>query len=150
MNKAWIFWSSSRVFLSSLLLPSLSNKGTTHLQRPRQRVAEVLDDLVDADAAHCPHRQRPHERVRVLRVLDERVDGHDREVGLRLGVVDQVEVDQLLELEVVGLRAVGDVGEEHRDVLADSHRRDDLLDGLLGAGAVRGAEVLFQLGDLAC
>eukprot|EP00964_Phaeocystis_antarctica_P140756 scaffold105646_cov63-Phaeocystis_antarctica.AAC.1 len=39
------------------------------LQALAQRLAQVLDDLVDADAAHRAHRERADERVGVLRVL---------------------------------------------------------------------------------
>ena len=35
--------------------------------------------------------------------LDKRVDGHDCEVRLRLCVIDEVQVDELLELKVIGL-----------------------------------------------
>lgn len=44
--------------------------------------------------------------------LDEGVDGHDGHVGLALGVVHQVEVDQLLQLQVVRLHAVHHVREQ--------------------------------------
>ena len=43
--------------------------------------------------------------------LDKRVDGHDGHVGLALGVVHQVEVDELLELQIIRLHAVDDVRE---------------------------------------
>ena len=60
-----------------------------------KRLAQVLHNLVDADAAHGAHREGADERVRVLRVLDERVDRQDGQIGLRLGVVDEVKVDEL-------------------------------------------------------
>lgn len=58
--------------------------------------------------------------------LNERVDGHDGHIGLRLGVVHQVQIDQLLQLEVVRLHAVDDVREERGNVLANRHAGDDL------------------------
>ena len=82
--------------------------------------------------------------------LDKRVDREDREVGLRLRVVDQVEVDELLELDVDRLDAVDDVSEEHRDVLADGHRGDHLLHRILLLLHLRVAQLLAQLMDLAC
>ena len=44
--------------------------------------------------------------------LDEGVDGHDGHVRLTLGVVHEVEIDELLQLQVVGLHAVDDVREQ--------------------------------------
>lgn len=41
--------------------------------------------------------------------LHEAVDSHDGHVRLALGVVHQVEIDQLLELQVIGLHAVNHV-----------------------------------------
>jgi hypothetical protein len=58
--------------------------------------------------------------------LDERVDGHNRHVRLRLGVVHQVQVDQLLQLQIVGLHAVDHVREQGRHVLAHRHAGNDL------------------------
>ena len=81
--------------------------------------------------------------------LDERVDGHDRQVGLRLGVVDEVQVDQLLQLQVLRLHVVHDRGEEHGDVLAHGHGRDHLLHGLLLLGPVQAGQLLLELMDLA-
>jgi len=82
------------------------------LQTLAQRVAQVLGDLVDADAAHSSDRQSSDQGIGVLAVLDESVDRHDGHVRLRLGVVHQVEVDELLELQVVCLHAVDHVGKE--------------------------------------
>ena len=59
--------------------------------------------------------------------LYEGVDRKNREVGLALGVVDQIQVDQLLQLDVLGLDTVHNVGEEHGHVLAHSHRSNDFF-----------------------
>jgi hypothetical protein len=56
--------------------------------------------------------------------LDEGVDGHDGEVRLCFGVVDAVQVHELLQLQVVRLHAVHHVREESRHVLAHRHGRD--------------------------
>jgi hypothetical protein len=121
-----------------------------HLEALAQRLAEVLGDLVHADAAHRADGERADERVRILRVFHKRVDGEDGEVGLALGVVDEVEVDELLQLDRRSLDAVDHVGEEHRDVLADRHRRDDLFDRLLLLVGLRVGQLLLELVDLAC
>jgi hypothetical protein len=47
----------------------------------------------------------------IVGVPDEGVYCHQRQVGLALGVVDQVQVDQLLQLQVFRLDAVDHVGE---------------------------------------
>lgn len=44
--------------------------------------------------------------------LHKGVDGHDGHVGLTLGIVHQVQVHQLLQLQVVRLHTVHHVGEE--------------------------------------
>ncbi len=90
----------------------LAHVGVLVLEALPQRLAEVLGYLLYADAAHRAHCERADERVRVLAVAHERVHRHDGHVRLRLRVVHQVEVDQLLELEVVRLHAVHHVREE--------------------------------------
>ena len=42
--------------------------------------------------------------------LDERVDGHDGQLGLSLGIVHQVQIHQLLQLQIIRLNAVDDIG----------------------------------------
>ena len=44
--------------------------------------------------------------------LGKGVDGKDGQVGLGLGVVHEVKVDQFLQLQVVGLHAVHHVGKQ--------------------------------------
>ena len=82
--------------------------------------------------------------------LYEGVDRKNREVGLALGVVDQVEVHELLQLDVPRLDAVEHVGEQHRDVLTHGHRGDDLLDRLLLLLHLGVGQLLLELADLAC
>lgn len=81
-----------------------------------QRAREVVDDLFDADATHRADGERADERVLVVRVFDERVDGEDDEVGLRFGVVNEIEIDELLLLDVLGLHVFEDVGEKAADI----------------------------------
>lgn len=81
--------------------------------------------------------------------LHERVDSHDGHVGLGLCVVHQVQIDELLELQVVGLHTVDDIWEERRDVFADRHACDDLLYRLLLLFFLVIVELGLQLEDLA-
>jgi len=74
--------------------------------------------------------------------LYEGVDRKNREVGLALGVVDQIQVDQLLQLDVLGLDTVHNVGEEHGHVLAHSHRSNDFFHRFLLLLHLRVAELL--------
>lgn len=38
---------------------------------------------------------------RIVGVLDEGIDGHQGEVGLGLGIVDQIQVHKLLQFQVI-------------------------------------------------
>lgn len=89
-----------------------------------QRACEVVDDLFDTDATHRADGECADERIVVVRVLDERVDGEDDEVGLRLGVVNEIEIDKLLLLDVFGLHVLENVGEKAADIFADSIREN--------------------------
>lgn len=60
--------------------------------------------------------------------FDESVYGEDYEFGLGFRVDLQVEVDEFLLFDIVGLHVLEDVWEETRDVLADRHTRDDSFD----------------------
>jgi hypothetical protein len=84
---------------------------------------------------------------RIVSILHEGVDCKHSKVGLRLGVVDEVEIHQLLQLQIVcgvdkyednlqfqckseieltGLDVVHNVREKRGDILAYSHVSDDL------------------------
>lgn len=58
--------------------------------------------------------------------LSKAVESEDGLIGTRLGVVDYVEVDELLELDARGLHVLDDVHEQHRYVLATCHGVDYL------------------------
>eukprot|EP00882_Tetradesmus_deserticola_P032877 GHRQ01037512.1.p2 GENE.GHRQ01037512.1~~GHRQ01037512.1.p2 ORF type:complete len:129 (+),score=4.43 GHRQ01037512.1:573-959(+) len=73
----------------------------------------------------------------VLCHLDECVDCHDSQIRLCLGIVDEVEVHQLLKLQVLRLHAVDDMGEQHGDVLAHCHRCNNFLHCFLFLWAVQ-------------
>ena len=53
--------------------------------------------------------------------LDKRVYCHDSQVRLRLGIIDEIEINQLLELHVVSLHAVDNIREERAHILAHCH-----------------------------
>jgi hypothetical protein len=99
-------------------------------KRPPKRLAEVLRDPIHADASHGPDREGPDERIRIVRVLHERVDGQQCQLRLALGVIDEIQVHQLLQFDVPRLDAVQHVREQARHVLPHGHGRDDLLHGV--------------------
>lgn len=68
--------------------------------------------------------------------LDKRVHGENDELGLRLGVVHEVEVHELFLLNVFGLHVFEHVWEERGHVLANGHVGDDALDRVLAPLAV--------------
>jgi hypothetical protein len=82
-----------------------------------ERVCEVVDDLLRTETTHCSDRESTDERVRIVRVLHKCVHGEDDELGLSLGVVHEVKVDELLLLEIVGLHVLEHVGEETANIL---------------------------------
>jgi len=106
--------------------------------------------------------------------LGEGVDSEYGEVGLRLGVVHEVEVDQFLELQVVSLHAVHHIGEQGAgetrsegnggllpsangkelgslpDVLSNGHACNNLLHCLLFPELVLPLEIGLQLGQFTC
>ena len=47
-----------------------------------------------------------------------------------LGVIDQIQVDKLLQLNISRLHTIQDICEQHRHVLSDCHASNDLLDGI--------------------
>lgn len=118
-------------------------------QGTTEGLAQVLGDSIDTDAPHGPHGEGADEGVGVAGILDEGVDGKEGELRLGLGVVDKVEVHEFLELDVPRLHAVEDVGEEHRNVLSDGHRGDDLLHGVDLGVAVGGVKLEAELVHLA-
>ncbi len=58
--------------------------------------------------------------------MDEGVDGKDGSLGLCLGVVHNVEIHELLQLQVGGADALHNVREQLRYILAHRHGSDDL------------------------
>lgn len=83
-----------------------------------QRIAQIVNYLLDAYAPHGPDSERADERVRVVRVFDEGVDGKNDEFGLGFGIIDEVEVDELFLFDVVGLHIFEHVREETADIYA--------------------------------
>lgn len=58
--------------------------------------------------------------------LHERVNSHNCHIRLALGVVHQIQINQLFKLKVVCLHAVDDIWEKGRNILADCHRGNHL------------------------
>mmetsp|Transcript_24348 Transcript_24348/g.39794 ORF Transcript_24348/g.39794 Transcript_24348/m.39794 type:complete len:217 (+) Transcript_24348:1452-2102(+) len=114
-------------------------------QGTAQRFAQVLRDTIDTDASHGSHRQCPNERVGIVGVLHKRVDGQQGQFGLRLGVVDQVQVHQLFEFNVSSLNAIENIRKEHGDVFSYGHVGDDLFDGIDLDMLFRGMELHSEL-----
>ena len=83
-----------------------------YLKALPERFTEVLGNLINTDTSHGPDSKSSDERVGVFAILRECVDSQDGQVWLRLGVVHQVEIDKLLQLEVVCLHAVHHVSKE--------------------------------------
>ena len=102
------------------------------LQGVFERLAEILSDPLNADAAHRSDCKCAHEWVlHIARILLERVDRHDGQVGLGLGIVDDVKIDKLLELNGLGGHAAHHMREQGAHIFADRHHRDNLLGSLL-------------------
>mmetsp|Transcript_22293 Transcript_22293/g.64803 ORF Transcript_22293/g.64803 Transcript_22293/m.64803 type:complete len:256 (-) Transcript_22293:46-813(-) len=112
-------------------------------------LAEVLSDPFHSDAAHGADGKGSDERVRVIGVLHECVHSQQCRFRLSLGIIDQVKVHKLLQLNVVRLDAVHHVREEGRHVLTHGHVRDDLLHRVHLFLAVRGVDLHPELVDLA-
>jgi len=130
--------------LSNAHSSSLSDIRVVITQGPSEGLAEVFDDAVDADAAHGADGESPNEGVGVVGVFAKGVDGEQGEVGVGLGIVDNIEVDEFLKFHIGGLNAVHNVGEEHGDVLADGHVGDDLLDGVAFFVLVLGLQLFAE------
>lgn len=93
-----------------------------------QWLTQILSDLIHPNASHRPHSQGSDEWVAVFTVLDKCVHCHDSHVGMRLGVVHQVEIHKLLEFQIVSLHTVDNIGKQSRHVLAHGHGGNDLLE----------------------
>ena len=128
---------------------SLPDVGVLIAEGAGERLAKVFRDAIDADAAHGPDGERADQGVGIVGILDEGVDGQEGELGLGLGVVDQIQVDQFFQFDVAGLDAVEDVGEEHGHIFADGHAGNDLLHGVDLGVAIGGMQLEAELVHLA-
>lgn len=114
---------------------SLPHIGVLVLEGLSQGFYEVLGDLADSDTAHSADSEGAEDRIPIFEgVLAEGVDSQNNEVWVGLGVVDNVQVDQLLEFQVFFLhvahnlvRGRGYRGEERGYVLSEGHCTDDHL-----------------------
>jgi len=77
--------------------------------------------------------------------LDERVHGEDDELRLCLCIVHEVEVDEFLLFQVLGLHILEDIGEKTGDILSDGHVGNDAFDCILTFVSVLAIQVCAQL-----
>ncbi|EEQ40082.1 hypothetical protein CLUG_04209 [Clavispora lusitaniae ATCC 42720] len=119
------------------------------VQRAPQRDLHVVHHLVHADTAHGPDGKRLDQRIGVLGVSDKRVDGQDTQLRVQLGVVHQVQVDQLLSLNVVRGDVFQHVGEKRRNVFAHGHGSDHTSDGVFALKLVSRHKPALELVRLA-
>lgn len=79
------------------------------------------DNDLDTDARHDTERQRADKLVAIAQILLESVDREQCEIGLLLGVAQQVDVHQLADLAVARDHVLHDVGKElgHVTTLGD-------------------------------
>lgn len=52
--------------------------------------------------------------------LNECIDSHDSQIWLTLGIVHEIKIDELLQLNVIGLHAIHDIREERTAILITS------------------------------
>ena len=78
----------------------------------------------------------------------EEVDAHDCVIWARAGVVDDVQVHELLDFQIRQLELLDDCLEQRRNVPPHSHIRDDFPDGLALYLVVQGIEVFEELAEL--
>ena len=79
---------------------------------------------------------------------DERVDSHDGHLRLGLGVVDEEEIDELLEIQGGSLHASQDIREQGAHVVSHGDVRHDLLHRHRLPLPVRDVQFIFQLRDV--
>jgi hypothetical protein len=77
--------------------------------------------------------------------FDERVHGKDDELRLCLCIVHEIEVDEFLLFQVLGLHVLEDIGEKTGDILSDGHVGNDALDCILPFVSVLAIQVRAQL-----
>ena len=98
---------------------------------------QVLHDLLHANACHRTQCEGSNQGVRILRVADKCVDSQNDQLRLCTGVVDQVsarynwlptlQINQFLQLQGLVVDTANHVGEQHRHVCSDRHRRNHTL-----------------------
>ena len=109
-------------------------------------LTQVLSDTLDPDASHGSDGKRSEQWRELLSgILLERVDRHNHQIWLRLGVVDNVEVNELFQLNRLSLHALDHVWEERRDIFTDGHHSNHLLCGFFPLVGSRGVQVNLKL-----
>ena len=123
-----------------------------------QRHDQVLHDLLHTDARHCAEGERADQRVGVVTITHEGIDGQNNQLRLRSRVVDEVstrdslktkaQVNELLQLQRLVVNAADHVGEEHGHIGADGHGGNDAFHGVGDFGHVQAVELLLPLAHL--
>ena len=62
---------------------------------------------------------------------NERLDSQKSQIRLFIGIVNEVEIDQLLHFDITLLHTVDNINEELGDILLDGHKSNNLLQGIL-------------------
>ena len=83
--------------------------------------------------------------IQLVPDLDKSVHSHNCQVWLCFGIVDEVQVHQLLQLKIVGLHAVDYMRKQHGHILADRHRSNHFLDCIFLLALVQARKILFVL-----
>lgn len=106
------------------------------------------------DATHGTHSQSTNQRILISSILkvnwndetytNEGLHGQKSQIGLLIGVVDEVQVAKLSHLDISLLHTVDDINEKIRDVLIDSHQGNDLLQSVLFLIDAVGGKLLLQ------
>lgn len=104
----------------------LTDVGIGIAQADTKGLGQVLGDLVAVDATHGSDGKSSDQGVLVGSILDEVLDGKNGEIGLLIGVVDEVEIAELLHLHISLSHAVDDINEKLGNIDTDGHEGDDL------------------------
>ena len=121
-----------------------------------QRLRQVFRNTLDVDATHGTHSQSTDQRILISSILkvnrnffetytNEGLHSQKSQIGLLIGVVDEIQVAKLSHLDISLLHTVDDIDEKIRDVLLDSHQSNDLLQSVLFLIDAVGGKLLLQL-----
>lgn len=96
-----------------------------------QRVLHILVHAVELERAQRSQGQPSYLVIRGLQIHLEGVDCQNGQLGVLLGVVNQIQVNHLLGDNVVGLRGLNHFRVESRHIYSKCHVSNDFLDYVL-------------------